>query len=522
MIAEFIRLPARPDRIIMMTVFACSILAGWAMLPGENERVAMLERDGHSREALMILEQQVTGGDKRYRTLHQLLALYENEGNISKARDVIEQMSKERPRDALLKRRLAKFYKNNNAGPEYIAAMQELIDLRYSEPICRELIGWLRFKGESAAEQATLQHCRQKGYRRAEDLSRLAEFVAADGDAAQAAGLLKSIDDLKRLKELRERLQLLSLLSELDQPKEAERRVLRWIRANRDDGAMAVNLIDHLARSKHPESAYEVAKDGGIPGDSISLTVAERLLEKSQNGAALLYLRGWLDRAKTVDADTAIRFVDAALGVGDPQLALKGARQFGYVLLPQRSLEKIGDGLEQVQATIEASEVRAVIAGVVPPLPSTVASAQPQDASGQPPAAADTTVEAGAETTSRVRSILLVDPLDGWRRSLFAAMTGDAQRRVGAQFVGPKAPPLHAGRHFTSHSRGRDSHAEHQSFNPKVFKKTSRILQRTKKFTALKAKRRSVKKSTENLPFVEQQGNGPASGKPKAGGKPKP
>jgi hypothetical protein len=517
MIADFIRRPDRPDRIVMVTVFACSIAAGWAMLPGENERVAMLERDGHSREALTILEQQVTGGDKRYRTLHQLLALYENEGNISKARSVIEQMSTERPSDPILKRRLAKFYKNNNVDAEYVKAMQDLIDIRYSEPMCRELIGWLRFKGDSAAEQATLQRCRQKGYRRADDLSRLAEFVAADGDAAQAAGLLRSIDDLKRLKELRERFQLLSLLAELDQPKEAERRALRWIRANRDNDAMAVNLIDHLARSKHPESAYEVAKDGGIPGDGISLTVAERLVEKSQNGAALLYLRGWLDRAKTVDADTAIRFVDASLGVGDPRLALQAARQFGYVLLPQRSLEKIGEALDRAQATAEAAEVRTVIAGVAPPLPTTVSAVQPQDGNGQT-AAVENALVSGSDTTSRVRSILLVDPLEGWRRSLYLTMTNDAQRRAGALFVGPKAPPLHAGRHFAhAHSRG-----EHQSLNAKVFKKTSRVLQRTKKFTALKAKRYRANTTTENLPFSDSQDNSPTVGKTKVTGKPKP
>ena len=339
----------RPDRMIMATVFACSIVAGWAMLPGESERVAMLELDGHSREALMILEQQMAGGDDSYRTLHQVVALYEFEGKIDKARSTLEAMSQKRPRDAALKRRVAQFYRHNDDDPKYIAALQDLIEIRYSKSACRELISRLRFKGDAAAEQAALQRCRQKGYRRADDLSRLAELVAADGDAGQAAGLLKSIDDLKRLKSLRERLQLLSLLIEQDQPNEAERRAVRWIRSVRDD-ATAVGLIDHLARSKYPEIAYEVAKDAGTPGDGISLTIAERLIEKAQNGAALLYLRGWIERATTVDAETAIRFVDAALAASDPGLALKGARQFGFVLVPDKTLRKLADALEQAKA----------------------------------------------------------------------------------------------------------------------------------------------------------------------------
>jgi hypothetical protein len=521
MIADLMQQPARPDRLIMATVFACAIAAGWAMLPGENERVAMLERDGHSREALTILEDQLTAGDKRYRNLHQLLGLYENEGNIEKARSILQAMIAERPRDPRLKRRAALFYKNTNNDAEYIKAMQDLIELRYSESACKELIGRLRFKGESQAEQTTLQRCRQKGYRRADDLSRLAEFLAADGDAVQAAGLLKSIDDLKRLKEVRERFQLLSLLADLDQPKEAERRALRWIRANREDDT-AVSLIDHLARGKYPESALEVAKDAGIPGDSISLTVADRMIEKSQNGIALLYLRGWLDRAKTVDADTVIRFVDASLSVGDPRLAVQGARQFGFILLPQRSLEKLAEGLDGVQAAGEAAEVRAAIAGVAHVLPAAAAPEARPDANGLPVSTAPAPEQTTGDPSQRVRSVLLVDPLDSWRRSLYQNMTSDAQRRASALFVGPRAPVpvhtrLHAGRHFASRPHAR---VESQNLNSKVFKKTSRVLQRTKKLSALKAKRRSAKPSSENLPFLEQQA--PAAPKAKVGGKAKP
>jgi tetratricopeptide (TPR) repeat protein len=512
------RTVARPDRLIMAVVFACSIAAGWAMLPGENERVAMLERDGHSREALSILEQDVAAGDKRYRTLHQVLALYESEGNIAKARSVLETMSAVRPRDAVLKRRLAQFYRHNQNDPEYVKAMQDLIEIRYSESACRELIARLRFIGDSNAEQAALQNCRQKGYRRADDLARLAELVAADGDIAQATTLLKSIDDLKRLKELRERFQLLSLLSEQDQPREAERRALRWIRAVHDD-VTAVSIIDHLARTKYPESAYEVAKDAGVPGDGISLTVAERLVEKTQNGAALLYLRGWIERAKTVDAETAIRFVEAALGVGDAQLAVKGARQFGYVLLPPLTLKKLSEALDQGGAPVEAAEVRRAMTQSLP-----VVAVEP----GAPPAASgttgnlevpETTGKSAGPDESRVRSVLLVDPLDGWRRSLFTSMSTDAQRRMQALFVGPKPTPLHAGRHFDGHGRVRlEPRGDHRSASAKLLNKTSRVLQRTKKLSALRAKHRTIGQAKAKAPAADVQ----SGGKSKSNGAQKP
>jgi hypothetical protein len=318
-------------------------------------------------------------------------------------------------------------------------------------------------------------------------LSRLAELVAADGDGAQATAILKSIDDLKRLKTLRERFQLLSLLAEQDQPREAERRAMRWVRSAHDD-TTAVSLIDHLARSKYPDSAYEVAKDAGVPGDGISLTVAERLIEKDQNGAALLYLRGWLERAKTADTDTAIRFVDSAIAVGAPELAIQGARQFGYVLLPQQSLLKLAAALEQSGATIEAGEVRRAVAGGAPVLP--VAAAIDSAESGAQPVTGRSTARGAPviESGSRQRSVVLVDPLDGWRRSLFTSMSSDAQRRMQALFVGPKRPSLHAGRHFGGHAHFRDLRAERHS-GAKFLKKTSRVLLRTKKLKALRAKR---------------------------------
>lgn len=501
----------RPDRLIMSIIFGGAIVAGWAMLPGENERVAMLERDGHSREALTILEQQVNGGDRRYRTLYQILALYENEGNVGKAQDILKSMIAERPRDVALKRRLAQFYKNTQNDDGYIATLQDIVDLRYSESTCRELIGRLRFKGDAAAEQSALQRCRQKGYRRPEDLSRLAELVAVDGDKTQAAALLKSIDDLKRLKTTRERYQLLQLLVEQEQPKDAERRALRWIRSSKDD-AMAVGLIDLLARSKFPDSAIEVAKDAGSPGDSISLTVAERLIEKTQNGAALLYLRGWLDQAENVGPETAVRFVDAALSAGDPRTAWTGARQFGFVQLPERALQTLAAALEAVQAKSEAGEVRAALSGVAPARTDVPAAAsdapRPGMSRGQPVPPGRTQ----PANSQRSRTVLLVDPLDGWRKSLFSSMTTDAQRRMQALFVGPKPPPGYTSSH--SDGRGRDVRSEPRGGGAKLLKKTSRVLQRTKKLSTLRAKRRLAK--IPNSGQTQKPGTitGPGAAKP--------
>jgi hypothetical protein len=472
----------RPDQLIMAIIFAGAVIAGGAMLPGESERIAMLERDGHSREALAILEQKVSAGDQRYRTLHQILALYENEGNVQKAQVTLESMARQRPRDAAVKRRLAQFYRNNQNDEAYIATLNDLMNLRYSESVCRELIGRLRFKGDHAGEFAVLQKCRQKGYRRAEDLSRLAELAAVEGDLTQAVGLLKSIDDLKRLKTTRERYQLLQLLIDQDQPREAERRALRWIRAARDDD-VAIGFIDILARSKYPGTAIEVAKDAGAPGDSISLTVAERLIEKTQNGAAQLYLRGWLDHAKEVSDETAARFIEVAIGAGDALIAYRGARQFGIARLPLSSIQSLALALDRAGAKAEAADVRAAATAAGPELAKGAADPSLQDALQK--SAGGTVAKGAVDSSGRLRQVVLVDPLDQWRRSLYSSMANDATKRMQALFVGPK-PPAGVSGAVNGRPEGRSGGA-------RFLKKTSKVLLRSKKLTSLKAKRRSAK-----------------------------
>ncbi len=494
MTAEAVSSGLKPHRIVMAAIYAGALAAGWLMLPGDSERVAMLERDGHSREALAILEQEFAGGDRRYRTLYQMQALYESEGNAAKAADLLKVMTLERPRDARLQSRLAAFYRSSQNEAGYLAALQAQIGIRYSEAACRELSSRLRLKGDYVAEQSALQTCRQKGYRRPDDLARLAELVAADGDTAQAVALLRPIDDLKRLKTVRERYQFLSLLLDQDQPKEAERRAVRWIRAAKDDSQFAVGLIDVLARSKYPASAIEVAKDAGSPGDSISLTIAERLIEQTQLGPARLYLKGWLDQAVFEDTDTALRFADAALLADDPETAYNGARKFGLDRLPALQLVRLAAALEKSGFIGDAAEVRTIAARA-----GDVAAVTPAAASaaslGQVPRAATEQDERPRSSPPRhpPRRVVLPDPLDSWRRGLASKMSDDAQRRLQALAVGPPSPTSTAGTRNEGRGHNKDARPELRGAGGKFLKKASKVLQRAKKNRVLKATRKPQK-----------------------------
>ena len=496
-----------PHRIVMAVIFGGALLAGIAILPGANERVAMLERDGHSREALAILEAEYASGDRRYRTLYQMQALYESEGNVEKARQLLEAMAAENPRDASVRNRLVQFYRTAQDQPAYIAALKTLIDLKYSEGACRELIARERTAGDYKAEQSVLQQCRQRGYRRTDDLARLAELAATDGDTAQAAAILRSIDDIKRLKTARERYQLLILLLEQDQPKEAERRAVRWIRASKDD-SLAVGLIDTLAHSKFPDSAMEVAKDAGAPGDSISLTVAERLIERSQMVPAQLYLNGWLEKAKSIQEPVAIRFIEAALAAGDPATGLKGARKFGLGRINEALLTRLAGDLSNAGFQSDAEQVSKV-AGFSPAVPRSgggngapVPGAGPApETAAKPGEGAGAGAGGGQRRTVPVAAPTQQDPLETWRRSLWSKMSDDALRRGQALGLAPPQPTVTIESFGASRGRGRfEARTEARpSDSAWPLKKTNRVLQRTKRIKSLHHRPRGSKSQPTGL-----------------------
>ncbi len=473
----------KPYHAIMSAVFALSLVAGWGMLPGDNERIAMLERDGHSREALTILEQAYQGGDRRYRTLHQMAALHENEGNVARARDLLEQMKVQRPRDAALSKRLAQFYRDTQDSGRRMAALKSEVEVRYSELACRELIASYRLLGDFDGEKGVILTCRQKGYRRPDDLARLAELLAAEGDSAQASAILRSIDDVKRLKDPRERYQLLAFLLEQDQPKEAERRALRWIKSAKDD-AFAVGIIDVFARSKNPSSAINLAKEAGEAGDSIALTIAERLLEQSQTSAARLYLRGWLDNASLADEGIAVRFMSAAIEAQDPKAALVGAQKYGLKRLPLEPLLGLVQALSAAGYKVEAQQVRDASAALTEPGAAASGSGTIDKKAGAKPAAANSSSGPSRKIRFEPPRTAPSDPLDPWRRTLLAKVSDDADRQAAALGLRTVRPRTPSGRVEPRHPG-----------NVKVLRKAARVLQRTKTLKSLKQKQRLAREA---------------------------
>lgn len=413
------RLGIEPHMIVMSVVFLAALGVGYALLPGENERVAMLERDGKNRQALRILESRFDAGDRRARTLYQLVGLYEQFGNLPRLKLTLEALAAARPRDVQVRRRLVQFYSATQDNTSYLAALEQEIDVKYSETACKELIGLHRMRGEFAKEQAAVVKCRQRGYRRAEDIVRLAGLVAADGDFSQAAQLLRSVDDLKRLKSDRERLQLFTMLIEADQPREALRRAVRWVKASRDQ-EFTLTLVETLVRRSRHDVAIELARDTSVQGDPVSLAVAEVMLDRGETAAARSFLRGWVQSMKAPTLDTALRFVDSALDAEDADAAYQFATHYGLTRLPQTHLVALAEALSVVGLKRDVDTVRLALT------PETLAS--------NPLLGAVEELEKGQREASReLLDRVEPDKLDDWKLTLWARLMRETGREAEAR-----------------------------------------------------------------------------------------
>ena len=237
----------------MPLLFASAVGVAAAVLPGENERIAAFERDGQTTRALQLLEARYERGDRASRTLFDLQRLYDYYGDTDKARATLEQLAEQRPRDAVIQRQLAQLYKATQDEDAYVRALKRQISLRYSEPACKELIGIYRRSSAYDAEQAMIKQCRSLGYRRPDDLIRLAFLEASDGNLAETAQTLTAVDDRQWLRLPRERQMLFSALIETRRPEEAMRRGVRWMRG-RLDADLAIDLIYKLVdrRAQRP------------------------------------------------------------------------------------------------------------------------------------------------------------------------------------------------------------------------------------------------------------------------------
>ncbi len=346
--------------IVLGLLFAGALLVGWAVLPGEDERIEALERDGQTGRALMLLEGRFDRGDRRQRTLAALKRFYEYYGDTEKTLAMLQLLIEQRPRDMFLYRQLTQLYRQAEDEHGQIRTLQAQLAFRYSEPVCHRLIGLLRRVSAFSEERAALVECRNNGYRRQEDLERLAFLYAADGDLPATAQILTAVDDRRWLRGSRERLMLFEALLATQAATDAMRRGIRWYRGQ-PNSDFALEMISKLIAAERSDLGLQMANELGKPGDPVLLSAAEILVDQVQYKPAQLFLTGWLAQAQTLSLETAARFVAAAVDAEAPALGLQGAEKFGIERFRAEDLIGLAEALMAAGQTNGFDKVRAML-----------------------------------------------------------------------------------------------------------------------------------------------------------------
>lgn len=399
---------------VLALIFLGALVVAWAVLPGEDERIEALERDGQTSRALALLEARFNRGDRRQRTLVNLRRFYEYYGDNDKSKNILELLVQQRPRDLYLQRQLAQLYRQDQDDAGQIRALRAQLAIRYSEPVCQRLIGMLRRSSDYAGEQAALIDCRNNGYRRPEELERLAFLYAADGNMRETAQILRAVDDRRWLRGNRERLMLFDALIATKLPQDALRRGIRWYKGLADED-FALEMIAKLVAAERNDLALQMARDVGVPGDAVALAAGEILVDQVQYEAARAFLTGWLAQATAMSNETATRFVIAAVDAQDPVLAMKAAERQGLARLRPQDLLILAEALMATGQFASFDKVRANL----------------DDASIQSDGLVAASVELRAGHLDTARAILAattIDPTDERRVALKAQLVTMAGR----------------------------------------------------------------------------------------------
>ena len=346
--------------LVLSLIFIGALFVGWAVLPGEDERIEALERDGQTARALALLESRFTRGDRRQRTLVSLRRFYDYYGDNTKSLRILELLALQRPRDLYLQRQLAQLYRQMEDEPGQIRALRAQLSIRYAEPVCQRLVGLLRRGGDYAGEKAALIDCRNNGYRRPEELERLAFLYAADGDLKETAQILRAVDDRRWLRGSRERLMLFDALIANNLAQDALRRGIRWYKGQTDED-FALEMIAKLVAAERNDLALQMARDIGTPGDPVTLAAGEILVDQVQYEAARSFLTGWLAQAGGMSAETATRFVAAAVDAEAPALAMIVAERQGLDKFRSADLISLAEALMIAGEIASFDKVRAVL-----------------------------------------------------------------------------------------------------------------------------------------------------------------
>ena len=339
-------------RYAFLSVLALGSLAAAAsMVPGDLERLSMLERDGRHELAMVELQRLYDAGERNPRLMLRLYNLKVRFGIVDDARAILEEYARRRPSDVEAQVGLIRFYQTNQLEVPYVNALRGLQERTRSRELLAELLSFYRMTGRYREEEELLERALRANRASPADLERLGLLASARGDLQRAARALRRADARLDEQSRPARVGLFRVLVALKEPDEAHQRSLVWLRSWHS-AEQAVEFMDALSLAGRTELALDIGNRFGGPGNDASLVSAELLHELGRNAEALQKLREYESGGLPEEVDRVQRFVAVASATDGIDMALRAARTIG--------LRKIGSPIivDLIDSLHDATEVR--------------------------------------------------------------------------------------------------------------------------------------------------------------------
>lgn len=288
--------------IVTVAAAAIGVLAGYLMIPGQTEQIAMLASDGHEEAALELADGLFEKGNREPAVLMQAFVLNEASGTQERGLRVFRAYLQERPDDAVAWQRAAGIFDESGQTALLFESLENILRITRDPAAATRLAASYRLADRKDDELRVLKQVAAKDLPVASAM-RLAGLLQQRGQTGESAQILSGLDDAHASLPDDARIQLFAALIDLGKFDDAANRALKW-RTDTDDPYQQDVLIGYLLRAGGDDAALKLARQAESFADPKAFAHLFQLLaDQARYDLVGELLSQWVVFAREMPAD---------------------------------------------------------------------------------------------------------------------------------------------------------------------------------------------------------------------------